>query len=313
VLPSLTVVHKLTTLAASNDITQIAIDIKETGETVQELRLSHFEQQVLKWLSAPDPSTNYINALKRRHEGTGAWFTGGRAFNDWKKQSKSFLWLHGNPGCGKTVLSSTIIEHLGNVATPDQVLLYFYFDFSDTNKQTLGNMLRSLVNQLYQRQPKTRALLNDLREILEKDYLEEDYPEEDYLEEDYQKLSEQILRDILLLMLSKVDDVSIILDALDESSTITDLLAWLRSVLETQSIACRILVTARRQKDIESVLQHWMRPEDSINIHHGGIQEDIRAYIHHMVRNSEELERWQGLPEVQDKIETRLMEKSDGM
>jgi chromosomal replication initiation ATPase DnaA len=276
----------------------MATNVRDTRETDQGLRFDHHQNEIRSWLSAPDPSMNYIKALRSRHQGTGAWFIDGKAFANWKKQSKSFLWLHGNPGCGKTVLSSTIIEHLSNVATPDQVLLYFYFDFNDNNKQTLENMLRSLVNQLYQRQPDTRELLDDLRESFE---------------EGYQQLSEQTLRDVLLAMLSKVDDVSIILDALDESSTITDLLAWLRSVLETQSIACRILVTARRQEDIESVLQHWMRPEDRINIHHSGMEEDIRAYIHHMVRNSEELERWQRVPEVQDEIETRLMEKSDGM
>jgi predicted ATPase len=191
----------LTTHAVSSDITKLAINVRETGETVQKLQLNHHEQQMMDWLSAPDPSTNYMNALKKRHEGTGAWFTGGRAFDDWKKQPNSFLWLHGLAGCGKTILSSTIIEHLSNVATPDQTLLYFYFDFNDKNKQTLEKMLRSLAIQLYQAQPDDRGPLEQL------------------WGKGQNQPSQESLSDVLLAMLSRLNNVSIVLDALDESTT----------------------------------------------------------------------------------------------
>jgi hypothetical protein len=236
-----------------------------------------------------------MNALKRRHEGTGAWFTGGQAFGDWKKQPNSFLWLQGLTGCGKSVLSSTIIEHLSNVATPDQVLLYFYFDFNDTNKQTLEKMLRSLANQLYQGQPDARGPLEQLRG------------------EGQNQPSQEALSSVLLAMLSKVNNVSIVLDALDESTTRSDLLAWLRDVSKADSCACRILVTARREEDIESALQRWTQPEDRISIQQGDVDEDIRAYVRHTIRNGEELERWHKRPDVQNEIETELVKKANGM
>jgi hypothetical protein len=44
------------------------------------------------------------------------------------------------PGCGKTILSSTIVEDLEKTL-PLPTLLYFYFDFSDVYKQTLDNMV----------------------------------------------------------------------------------------------------------------------------------------------------------------------------
>jgi Cdc6-like AAA superfamily ATPase len=270
----------------------MAINVRDTGEGVQNLRLNHHEKEIRDWLSAVDPSTNYANALEKRHQGTGAWFIKGQAFVDWNEQSGSFLWLHGIPGCGKTVLSSTIIEHLKSVTRPSQVLLYFYFDFNDKKKQNLENMLRSLVNQLYQGQPSARGPL-------------------DRLQVSTKCLSKASLKEVLLAMLSKVNNVSIILDALDESTTRSDLLAWLRDVLETDS--CRILVTARREEDIESALRRWMRPEDKISIKQDDIGEDIRAYVGHTVRSSEELVRWHERPEVQDEIETELVKKADGM
>ncbi|THZ07631.1 hypothetical protein D6C91_10230 [Aureobasidium pullulans] len=88
-------------------------------------------------------------------------FIHGDAFKQWKQHSNSFLWLHGIPGCGKTVLSSTIIEHLKR-GTNVGVLLYFYFDFNHTNKQTLDNVLRSLIKQLYRERPDARKPLDQL-------------------------------------------------------------------------------------------------------------------------------------------------------
>jgi hypothetical protein len=69
-----------------------------------------------------------------------------------KRQLVLSLWLHGIPGCGKTVLTSTIIEHFRQDTTC-QVLLYFYFDSSDTDKRSLNSLLRSLITQLCRELP----------------------------------------------------------------------------------------------------------------------------------------------------------------
>jgi Cdc6-like AAA superfamily ATPase len=272
-------------------------NVEVAGEAVQELQLSHHQREIKKWLSAPDPSTNYSNALEKRYEDTGLWFINGEAFERWKERPNSFLWLHGIPGCGKTVLSSTIIEHLKSNIEPDQPLLYFYFDFSDANKQTFENMLRSLVNQLYQEQPKTRHHLDQIWKSHKGSN---------------QHLSKQSLKAILLAMLSDVNKVSIVLDALDESTTRREVTACLKSILELGS-NCRILVTARREEDIETAFRHWTEPEDRISIRESDIDGDIRAYVSHTVRNSNELDRWQSRPGVQDEIESKLVERADGM
>jgi hypothetical protein len=297
-LQVLSVARGLTTFAVSNSISDIANNVKETGQRLQEMRLSHCGIEIQKWLSAPDPSINYNNALKKRYERTGVWFIKGQAFADWKKQPNSFLWLHGTAGCGKTVLSSTVIEHLASGTTPAQVLLYFYFDFNDTNKQTLQNLLRSLVSQLYQAQPDAREPLDQLWQSMR---------------DSNQQLSNQSLEEVLLSMLGKCKDVRIVLDALDESTTRRDLLGWLWDVLGAGCFTGRILVTARREADIESALPGWILPGERISIQQGNVNEDIRAYVVHAVRSSEGLERWHNLPEVQDEIETELAKEADGM
>jgi hypothetical protein len=294
--PIPTIVRGLTTLTVPSDIVEMVINVRDAGADLQKLRRDHHEKDIRDKLSAADPSINYANALDKRHKGTGLWFIGGQAFADWLERSSSFLWLHGIPGCGKTILSSTIIEHMKSVTAPDRVLLYFYFDFTDTNKQTFESMLRSLIYQLYKRQPETRGPVDQLWESVK---------------QGNQQLSKSSLSDVLTAMLSNVNNVSIVLDALDESTTKSDLLTWLRHVLGTDS--CRVLVTARREEDIESTLQRWMRPEDRVGIRQNDINDDIRAYVGHTVRNSEELVRWHKLPSVQDEIETELVNRADGM
>lgn len=104
-------------------------------------------QRLQRWLSAPDPSTNYRRALQQRQDGTALWFFESDEFSQWTSTTDSRLWLSGIPGCGKTVLSSAIIEKLEMDSS--HTVLYFFFDFSDAEKRSLEGMLRSLINQLY--------------------------------------------------------------------------------------------------------------------------------------------------------------------
>src|SRR4051794_27305374 len=116
-------------------------DVQDTKNVVKDLGLEQRREKIERWLEPPNPSTNYNNALQQRQEGSGLWFLQSDAYAEWKKRRNSFLWLHGIPGCGKTILSSTIMEDLER--TSPQGLLYFYFDFNNKGKQTLDSMVRS--------------------------------------------------------------------------------------------------------------------------------------------------------------------------
>jgi hypothetical protein len=60
------------------------------------------------------------------------------------------LWLIGIPGCGKSVLSSSVISDIEQLYTaqPDMVLAYFFLTFNDTTTQDPENMVRSLITHL---------------------------------------------------------------------------------------------------------------------------------------------------------------------
>jgi Cdc6-like AAA superfamily ATPase len=264
-----------------------------------------FEQrqlQIGRWLSPPDPSTNHNKALQQRQEGTGRWFLESHEFVTWKAQKNSFLWLHGIPGCGKTILSSTIIESLKE-ELPGQPLLYFYFDFDDTSKQSLESIVRSLLRQIYYKHIDTQELLDALFSACD---------------DGRGQPSCESLCKVLLQMIGRTKEVWIILDALDECNTrkgrsTEGLLSWVRELINSEQRNVHLLVTGRPEQDIQSTLGSLARKKCTISVQSDLVSDDIRAYVHTRVRNGDGLKRWRNHPDVQDEIEATLTQKANGM
>lgn len=277
---------------------QVQKDVGEISDAVQNLSFEQRREKIECWLSPQDPSTNYNNALRQRHGGSGLWFLQSDIFTKWKVRRNSFLWLNGVPGSGKTVLSSAIINDL----LPSRALLYFYFDFNDTDKQTFESMVRSLVIQLSCK-------------------FEDAWKQLDFLYSSCEDGRRQPTRDslckMLLNMMEQVKEVWIVLDALDECCTrkgspTEGLLAWIRDLHRSEQRNVHLLVTSRPEQDIQSGLSEF-HDDNIVPIQGDLIANDIRAYIHTRVRQDEGLKRWRARPDVQDEIETRLTEKADRM
>ena len=259
-------------------------------------------KEIERWLSSQDPSTNYNQALQQRQKGTGVWFLQSSTYPKWNTQRNSFLFLNGIPGCGKTILSSTIIEDLKRIL-PRQPLLYFYFDFNETKKQTLEGMVRSLIDQLHSTCGNTSKILDSLFSS----------NGDGRRQPDCESLCEALLR-----MIEQVKEVWIVIDALDECSTrkggpTKGLLSWMREVLNSEQRNVHLLVTSRPEQDIGSGIMTFAHNDDMVPIESSLISDDIREYIRRRVKADEGLKRWQNLPEVQNEIEARLTEKAGGM
>lgn len=282
-------------------------DVQDTKKTVQDLEFKQRRERIEGWLSPPDPSTNYNKALRQRQEGTGLWFLKSNdAFARWKTRRNSILWLYGIPGCGKTILSSTIIEDLKKdlkKTLPHLPPLYFYFDFNDTTKQTLESMVRSLISQLQSKCEGSSKVLESLYSSCE---------------DGRQKPSSEKLCKAFLHIIEQVKEVWIVLDALDECRTrkgpLTEgLLSWIRDLLSSEQRNVHLLVTSREEQDIKSELSEFIHDDDIVPIQSDRIAKDICAYVRTRVRKDQGFKRWRDQPAVQDEIEARLMEKADGM
>ena len=258
--------------------------------------------EVLRWLSLLDPSVKYNKALEDRNVKTGNWLMEYEAFYKWKQIPASFLWLFGIPGCGKTILSSTVIEHILNRRNSDNTLMvaYFYIDFSEKETQVPENMMRSLLKQIC---CQCHSAAQELDSLYSSCANGTQQPTFDQL----LSLSHGVLSGI------KDQDIFFIIDALDESKEREKLLRLLKRIHEQNHPKLHILVTSRQELDIEKSLKAMTNDEARICIQSKLVQGDILTYIQDRLETDESLERFKLQPKIQEEIKEALMEKADGM
>ena len=88
---------------------------------------NQLRDSLLRWLSPPDPSTNYNIACKAHHNGTAEWFSRGSIFSQWKSTG-SFLWIHGKRASHLTFTmceSSDRLMFLVSIAGSGKSVLWF--------------------------------------------------------------------------------------------------------------------------------------------------------------------------------------------
>ena len=294
--------HIALTKAIKGDVEAVHTKIDMIGEGVARLQCSAKHDNIRQWLAGPDPSSNYNIALTKRHGGTGSWLLGNDVFRSWKQDpgSGSMVWLYGIPGCGKTILCSTILENIleSYASTPNIAVLYFFFDFDDPDKQRPENMMRSLLSQL------SLHCVN-VPPVLEKLYLS-------CLSGDRIPSFEAVLK-TFHQMATAFDNTFIVLDALDECNQRPELLKSIDEMMSWKDTNLRVLVTSRKEKDIEDSVLPLTKNKARVCIQSALVNADICAYVHNQLQTNRKLQRWQYKPEVRMEIENTLMEKANGM
>ncbi|GAB1317179.1 NACHT domain-containing protein [Madurella fahalii] len=269
-----------------------------TNTGVGRLESQHYLDKLTKWLSPPDPSTNLNAAKERHHEGTGGWFIENTTFLGWKSGFRRHLWLHGLAGCGKTVLTSAILDHLQDTQRDSSIRLVFFFDFNNKRKQYLDDLLRSFALQLYAQAVDSQQELDSLFAS--------------HRDGRDQPTTESLSKAVHAMM-QHPPKLEIVLDALDECTTRSGLLKWLEILSSSELKNIRLIVTSRREDELESGLQ-WIGKDNMIDMDRNLVNEDIRSYVQARLQSSTEFrKRWASRPDVLEEIESVIGEKSDGM
>ena len=256
--------------------------------------------KICSWLLAPDPCTNYHKAHKQRQAKTGLWLLESAKFAVWKERAASRLWLYGIPGCGKTILSSTIIEHLLQHCRDDtsMVTAYFYFDFNDTQKRDPELMLRSLLCQFLQRSvviPKgVDALFSSC-------------------ENEKRQPSLHALLEVTREAAQGFTQVYAVLDALDECTQRSELMDMLETVAGWQLNNLHLLMTSRKEWDIERSLEGYVEEENAVCLQRDVVDQDIQRYVQQRLHSDKSLAKWNNDAAVRQEIEAALMRGARGM
>ncbi|KAJ5117910.1 Pfs NACHT and Ankyrin domain protein [Penicillium atrosanguineum] len=275
-------------------VQQTTIATKATTDSIRsDLRTG----KMRRWLCPPDSSTNANHARTLRHEGTGTWLLETPDFQSWCSGSRRNLWLYGLAGCGKTILSATVLDHLAK--RNDGLILSFFFDFSDTAKQTLDGMLRSLAFQLYQSGAGSAIHLDALFQA-------------------HQSGSEQPvtkgLSDTVSKMLEVQKRVFIVLDALDESKTRDDLLLWIKHVIfKSELFHVQLLYTSRPESEFLHDLPRLVGEQNCLPLDKRAVNTDIRSWVTAQLSQRRDFTAKPLSQDIIEGIQNKIGDGADGM
>jgi hypothetical protein len=182
-------------------------------------------------------------------------------------------------------------------------MAYFYFDFRDANKQSLRDLVLSLLTQLSARFGPHCDILSDL------------YSAHD---EGKNQPSDTILAECLKEMLALLPTY-LVIDALDESRNTSGIpsprervLQLVKELVELRLPDLRICVTSRPEIDIRDVLEPLTSRQVSLH-DQSGQKNDIVEYVKSVVYSNSEpiMRRWR--TEDKELVIEVLSERADGM
>ncbi|KAJ7260217.1 ankyrin repeat-containing domain protein [Mycena rebaudengoi] len=279
----------------TNRLVDLVVQQNTMKGTLEDVHVMAVADKLERWLRfPPDMQQKQHDTQKLRKElDTGRWFLECPAFIQWQDNPGS-LWIQGDSGTGKSVLSSTIIHKL----IDDQQLFkelrklsavsFLYFDFK-TKEEQLEIALRRLVFQLSAQYPYPYRTL-DKHHDLSKGQTLPNY-------EDLVRIVEDILPEI--------GRTYIVLDALDECGVseleqllglVSNLQGWTRSPLH-------LLITSQPRTSFTDRFRDIPR----VFLERGVTQKDIELFV------AGELRKMKTWAKRADDIIPRIVSKSNGM
>lgn len=279
---------------------------EERKKETDQRKAEETRDKIMQWLTHPNPAENHNVACHARNEKakTGRWFLDGDAFKEFRDTPRSLLFLHGDSGCGKTILCSAIIEELcalrNGGAQIDIAFWYYYANIK--TRTTLNNLVRALISQFIPPSsipPTLVEFWNAKNKGLET-------PKDSDLVQTLQKI-----------LIERANRESyIVIDALDESdeNEWDELMEMIRNILSAENAGIRILVTSRTNtarigndlNELKELTRFY-----NVTIESEIVNSDILAHITERLQNDKTLRAW---PEKErENVKKALLEKAAGM
>jgi Cdc6-like AAA superfamily ATPase len=291
--------HKSTlTLALLGEITSDVKGIKSTVKQVHDNLTNADRRKMCDWIEHTNPTPIHNRSLKNHEEHTCQWIHRVDQWTDWLQLQRRFIWVHGIPGAGKTVLASYLIQqtlqHCESRNSDRIDCLYYYCSFLHGQEERRDEALPFLfwvVSQLCRRCDHIPLHLIPL-------YRKNNVPSFQDLEVALQKL------------LANFDVLYIVVDAVDESNPRDNLLKVLQDIVTQPNYAkIQLLATSRRYSDIEEVLRPLSEP--TLPMSNSIVDVDIRTYVNTIIKQNKYFVRWPGT--LRNEIVESLVRGAQGM
>ena len=211
-------------------------------DKLSEIASAQKQRDVDVWLDAINHDDPYGEIITSRLHGTCNWILKHPSFLAWESQTSEdsiakLLWINAPAGFGKTFLSASLIQHIGEKSP--LALAYCFSSSHAQSTQGLDGIARTWITQLVQ---KEKALLDLTNQIRQKRNTRRASKEDIWV----------LLKDIA----KQIDSCYFVLDGLDEFQSIDDsrrrFLTGLIDAIQTTRL--RVLITSRNEFDIESAM-----------------------------------------------------------
>jgi Cdc6-like AAA superfamily ATPase len=206
-----------------------------------------------------DYGTRHSDIFRDHQPGTGQWLLESEEFQSWTSQNDKTLFCSGDPGAGKTVLSSVVIEHLLKNKPKTVGLALIYCNYREQASQTVEGLLSCLLRQLCE----PLSPLPDQLTSLYRNHKER-----------HTLASTLHLSEVLSSVVASYSKTYIVIDALDECEK-KHREKLLKELFELQAQkGINIFATSRKISDIESIFEGRLHKEIVAT------EADIRKYTH---------------------------------
>ncbi|KAK4205137.1 hypothetical protein QBC40DRAFT_65996 [Triangularia verruculosa] len=220
--------------------------IQQRLQNLEAGRMESSSRNIIHWVSAPIFNEVLERSRKLRQPETATWIFREEKYRKWLNNElsapttsngfgESVLWISGNPGSGKTVIASSIIDHLKSTALPHQDsprdVYYYFFEYKLDTNNTACSAYRSIIAQTISRYRNDGQMINKFLFAMLDPNGNSGQP----------IAGEATVRDLLTLSLSS--NSILILDGIDEC---VDYEAFLGTLAEVwRSIGPKILLLSR--------------------------------------------------------------------
>ncbi|KAI1735936.1 hypothetical protein F4680DRAFT_433578 [Xylaria scruposa] len=135
-------------------------ELRKRAETTDQRRENHL---ILDWICDESYKRKHAELISSHHPSTGQWIFAAPEFQSWVSKESGTLWCHGNPGTGKTQLTSLVVEYLLTV----KKVAYFYCDYhSSGDKNITTKIAAAILRQLVNSRKDIPAAVKDMYQTL---------------------------------------------------------------------------------------------------------------------------------------------------
>ncbi|KZP13290.1 hypothetical protein FIBSPDRAFT_753631, partial [Athelia psychrophila] len=255
-------------------------------------------REIKIWMDAPDTSPNFNAARKKHQPDTGSWFLDGSSFTRWMEHPDILLWLHGGPGCGKTVLCAAAIQAIIDFCDSKTSTGYAYFFFDGRSAEAAllvhDKFVRSIIMQLAHRCDGVPVALVEMYQKCDKGSRQPPI---------------ELLEATLLRILDSFTDAYIAIDSLDECSERSEVIQWIQSIASKASGKLHMVMSSRPESEIMQGLRELSQLEE-ICIYGHHMESDIRSYLNTRL-SQRDAAKWTHAQK--EMIKETLTDGADGM